>query len=425
MFMESPKTTAKDCMFFTEKPATPPEVKKYRRSSALEPGQRFQHYGISDDLKTMNLDKNIYGVTSERTQATAAELLTYKKLTELEKINLVKSEKVYKGAAREPLGKTVDRNIKLPDKFANGAKAFGIGSKSSLEPAKGIIFPDVAADQYEGEDVYKVSHGSWPVGEQKTRNYQWPNGVNPLSSVFGNKGDQIALNGVSRNIAVVLNPPPPKGGIVNSKRCEDMSNSLDTLGKSKNLGQNSGHRPFGMIYGKPSNTGGKKSSKAQASACELLRGRYSEEDQKPEPDLGKSMTPGFRNISLDDRAFGVPSIRTDLPARPIGSRSVADCQNYGDDVPAQDLINPPAFSDISISFNAMNDARSKSKIFQTFRNIGYDQIDDTVFEIVFKLANEGFPAGYSSINQFRNVLNEYLSAVELGYEAYWLHTNAS
>ena len=31
-------------------------------------------------------------------------------------------------------------------------------------------------------------------------------------------------------------------------------------------------------------------------------------------DLGKSVRPGFRNVARDpERAFGVPSIRTDIP----------------------------------------------------------------------------------------------------------------
>ncbi len=253
-------------------------------------------------------------------------------------------------------------------------------------------------------------------------NYIWPKNVDPTSSVFGNKGTEIALNGASRNIAVVLNPPVPQNAVVNSKRSEDMYNSFDSLGHSKNLGQNSALRPFSMVYGRPSNSGTK--SKVQSSAYELIRGRYTEDAQQPEADLGKSLTPGFRNISLDDRAFGVPSIRTDLPVRSSSTRSIADSQNYGDDVPAQDLINPPAFSDISLSPHAMNEQRPKAKILATFKAIGYDQFDGQILEVIWNVASQGFPPGYSSINMFRNALNHYLNAVEMGNESYWLHANA-
>lgn len=118
--MHREKHTTKDCLTFGERPDTPPDVKKYRRSTYLVPGQRFQHYGIVDDLKGMELDHKIFGVTSDSGNGTAADLLSHKKLTDLEKINLVKAEKVYKGAAREPLGKTVDRHTVLPNKFTEG-----------------------------------------------------------------------------------------------------------------------------------------------------------------------------------------------------------------------------------------------------------------------------------------------------------------
>lgn len=48
---------------------------------------------------------------------------------------------------------------------------------------------------------------------------------------------------------------------------------------------------------------------------------------------GQSITPGFRNAVVEGRAFGVPSIRSDI--MPYAKRSVADTQNYGDDTNAR------------------------------------------------------------------------------------------
>jgi len=45
----------------------------------------------------------------------------------------------------------------------------------------------------------------------------------------------------------------------------------------------------------------------------VIKGNYTEADQLPDRDLGKTLTPGFRNVTLETRAFGVPCIRTDLP----------------------------------------------------------------------------------------------------------------
>ena len=112
--------SAKGCLDFPERPGTPPEISKYRKSSQLQPGQRFQHPGIKDDLSEMNLESNIYGRTSDKGNGSAAEMINHKKLSELQRMNLAKSESIYRGAAREPLGRTVDRNIPLPDKFITG-----------------------------------------------------------------------------------------------------------------------------------------------------------------------------------------------------------------------------------------------------------------------------------------------------------------
>ena len=112
--------SAKLCMTFQARPGTPPEISKYRKSSQLRPGQRFQHPGIKDDLATMGQDAKIYGQLFDKWNGTAAELINHKKLSELQRMNLAKSESIYRGAAREPLGRTVDRQVTLPEKFTKG-----------------------------------------------------------------------------------------------------------------------------------------------------------------------------------------------------------------------------------------------------------------------------------------------------------------
>lgn len=64
------------------------------------------------------------------------------------------------------------------------------------------------------------------------------------------------------------------------------------LGQSKNLGQDSASRSSDMVYGK-------KNPNKGLSALEVIRGKYSEEETAPDKDLGKSIMPGFRNISLE------------------------------------------------------------------------------------------------------------------------------
>jgi len=146
--------------------------------------------------------------------------------------------------------------------------------------------------------------------------------------VFGAKGDTIALNGVSTNIANVLKSVDEKPLAVNTKKVEDFRDMGDILGRSRNLGQGSGSRPYDYCYGKPSATVKRAlSGKPPIGAAEVLKGNYNPEDQLPDRDLGKSITPGWRNVTLESRAYGCPSIRTDLPNPiPINKRSVANAQ---------------------------------------------------------------------------------------------------
>lgn len=120
------KETAKSCMVFEERASTPPEIRKYRRSTNLEPGRRFKHHGVVDDYDSMNLDEKVYGITeNNRSRIGASDLINHPKPTELERINTIKAEKVYKQQNREPLGRIPDRGYVLPDKYTVG-KTFPI-----------------------------------------------------------------------------------------------------------------------------------------------------------------------------------------------------------------------------------------------------------------------------------------------------------
>jgi hypothetical protein len=145
-------------------------------------------------------------------------------------------------------------------------------------------------------------------------------------------------------------------------------------------------------------------------AGEVIRGRYSDDQTQPDVDLGKSITPGFRNISMDDRSYGCPSIRSDIPCLPVQRRSLADSQNYGDDVPAQDLINPPMFSDLAIAPMIMESHKTKQELTQLFSRIGYE-FDAKTSDAIFEAAAGG--QGTTTINAYRNQLNLFILDQEL------------
>merc|ERR1719230_1964445 len=65
-------------------------------------------------------------------------------------------------------------------------------------------------------------------------------------------------------------------------------------------------------------------------------------EQAPDKDLGICLTTGRRNV-YHERSFGVPSVRSDIPAPAQERRSVADTLNYGDEVGAAALLHPQRF----------------------------------------------------------------------------------
>ena len=122
-------------------------------------------------------------------------------------------------------------------------------------------------------------------------------------------------------------------------------------------------------------------------------------------------------FETQDRAYGCPSIRYDLPKGDPQRRSLADTQNYGDDVPARDLVNPPAFSDLAIEPMTMSQYRNKSKMLELFVRIGMT-FRPEVGEALFAEAAQGFDM--ATINDFRNAAVNYEDCVRRGQEGEWL-----
>lgn len=118
--MKTNGALTRECLSFDERPSTPPHLRKFRRSAYLEPGQRFTHPGIKDDMPKLHLEEKIFGITNQMSRESAADLIHQPKLSDLQRMNLLKSEKIYKHTQREPLGHSPDRKVALPHKFAEG-----------------------------------------------------------------------------------------------------------------------------------------------------------------------------------------------------------------------------------------------------------------------------------------------------------------
>jgi len=131
-------------------------------------------------------------------------------------------------------------------------------------------------------------------------------------------------------------------------------------------------------------------------------GNYSPEEQLPDKDLGRSIRPGWRNIAPESRLFGVPSIRTDIPAPSF--KSVADHQNYGDEAGAATLLHPPRFSDQGVTQADFLEAHSKKELGDIFRSAGFNLTEEHLNDAFTRAATLD-ERGLVSIQSFRMALN--------------------
>jgi EF-hand domain-containing family member B len=60
--------SAKECLTWQERPATPPEIKKYRQSAIHEPSKTVRHFGVADDPVPAGPygRKSVYAETAEQ-----------------------------------------------------------------------------------------------------------------------------------------------------------------------------------------------------------------------------------------------------------------------------------------------------------------------------------------------------------------------
>lgn len=162
----------------------------------------------------------------------------------------------------------------------------------------------------------------------------------------------------------------PKTVIVQKTVEDHKAVASDILGGSKNLGQGQTDRGADFVHGIKNISG---DDPWNAARC--IHGEPTEQQVQPDKDLGKSTKPNCRNVVRDEkdkyRAFGLPTIRRDVPFVPPEKKSVADYQNYGDEPEAVDLLFPSNYSELGIQENDFRETRSREEIKILFERIGF------------------------------------------------------
>ncbi|KAE8904514.1 hypothetical protein PF005_g2777 [Phytophthora fragariae] len=407
---EPQRDTTAHCLTFQTRPRTPEDVRRFRKSYFSEPGSRIAHPGLINDLKKIN-PMTKFGLVTTGSEH-VPEMLVSGPTTEYQRINLAKLEANYSSHKREPLGKTYSRGHKLPAHMQRPEFAFGM-SGTFGESAKELLYPSTSArllNSREEEALYRRSHGSVAPGEQKNRNYQWEAAnINPAKHRFGVK--PVGSTGrEGGEVAVLLNPEMNESVIppaVAPQHLEDRRTLYDHLGKPRHLGAaDTDNLPSNHVFG--------ITTQDSDSAWQCIQGEYSPEEQQPDPDLGRAVNHGWRNATADARSFGVPTIRSDIPAP--ARRSIADGQNYGDDVCAQALLYPEEFSSSGVTNAEFAEPRDPKYLKGLFQQIGHAVLDED-FELIWKQATQSVrytPVGQASIADYRDALNDFLGAQERG-----------
>ncbi|CAG9310738.1 unnamed protein product [Blepharisma stoltei] len=377
--------------------STPPNIKKFRISFNEEPGAKQIHYGIADDpLPPTNFT---YGKKTHSSDHVHDVIKpnTLQGLTEF--ANKLKEDK-YASSKREPLGKSMLRNYQMPSAVNDPNFKFGVKTVNS-ESAYSVIFPnnEKNTENDEVRRLYYKSHGVTEAGEQIKRDYRWP--VDKYEHRFG-LPDPKQLNGA----AISLQPEcygssHPKTVIV-QKAVEDFrATTHEGLGRPRNLGQGKPNLPEDHAFGASIHR------RNEWTAKQCIHGQPNEREVQPDPDLGKTNRFGFRNIVKEgdeDRQFGVPTIRNDIPKKAF--KSVADPNNYGDEASAVQLLYPDFWLRYGISPDEFKRERPKEEIKDLFESAGLE-IKRGKFEAVSSKAIQFYKS--LSLESFIHALRWYES----------------
>jgi hypothetical protein len=320
---------------FYAAPPTPIKERRFRRSRV--PGEIHVHHSLKD--QRLPGEAFSYGIRGVKGSSTEICMKAGQKFG-IEAYKVQVKERIYESNRKEPLGTPYLRGdpIKmLPEGFGNPS--------GEPEDCKKVVFPvdNCFPETEDNREQYKKSHNHFEPGEQVLRRYEWPEESKDPFFRFGVAAQHGAPDGSNMKLALTVMAEDDgqyKQTKLVQKVCEDYRNTVrPNLGSKVHYMQGATGPPMD-----PNWSYGIKSITSDCTARSCILGYYALDEQLPDQDLGRCTKVGRRNVTTQPRAFGLPSVRTDLLAPP-GRRSVADLTNYGDECGAAALLNPQRFDD--------------------------------------------------------------------------------
>ena len=395
-------------LYFPPKTTTPDNIKKYRDSLRQRVGVKQLHPGIYDDPK--DYESLRHGITTKSSDH-VPDVIKGLNLNGNNSFMNELSESRYASNKREPLGKSIVRNYKFPEVVKSADFKFGIPTTGILN-AKNLIYYGAKEEPEEVKNLYYKSHGITDPGKPNMRYYKW--NFDPNKHTFG-YAPKLELNGAKNSLKTdtLTNPYPQT--LLSNRRVENFRAFINPLlGKSKFHGSlNPKFYDENHVFGKGSKLGD------QWNAGRCLHGdetTVNTESVKPDDDLGrdwhyasklKSLRPTQNNLT---RAYGVPTIRRDLPKRIV--KSVTDIKNYGDEPDAYDLLYPHPEAIRGVYDEDFEKLFTKEEIYTLMKKYDFiipEKEYDLMFEVAIKNYpnNEGKISPKSFISTMRNLKREY------------------
>ena len=238
--------------------------------------------------------------------------------------------------------------------------------------------------------MYVKTHGELRPRRRPSRGTTDRRGVDPDAATFGT-ATAIGEDGAAK----ALNPlkddasRDERDDRERARRRRTARRAHDALGKVKRLGRE--RLPADFVYGAPSRAP-TADGEFEWDAGRLIQGEYTEEEQAPDPTIGKTMRhQGYKYepTAVDpERVYGVPSVRTDLAPKDTAARGLADATSYGNEATAAALVNPGYGAERGVVETDYEVAYGREEMRAFYAATGIPLGEDE-FEAAFAAAAEG------------------------------------
>jgi len=346
-------------------PATPDAQKRFRKDG-IEVGEGRRR--LWDDAQSA--EKQRFGAPSGRSAPVEEVMKVSYRNGYLTEALSERQEAIYESKKREPLGKGFVRGHEVPAKLGDEGFRFGrsTGTPHQMldQSGKDVIEPGIVAEDQLVHEQYVRSHQSFKAGEQLKRRYAWPEKIH-ADHFFGFSSTVAAKDGAGVKQALggqdldSIEADPFRTRIQQSSEQDLRAAFSSPLGKrrpSRWATPAVGLDDF--AFGMP--------TRSPATAQKLIWGSYSEEEQRPDRDLGRCMLQGRRNMTTETRAFGKSSL-----SKP---------QRFHEDARVGDVVNPERFADQAENFEK---PRKCAEARALFESAGY-HVEEEEFEDAWKIA---------------------------------------